>query len=120
MENTMMVVDLAWCNGFPETRVLRISNPMLMDFGILCGVVTATCCEDVWFIYPMSPTQSSLLCKEKYVDSLDDDLQALSDIQSKLKMHFDFPINFILEIASGVWYNTVPVKRKYGFKSMLD
>ena len=68
----------------------------------------------------MSPTQSSLLYKEKYVDSLDDDLQALSDIQSKLKMRFDFPINFILEIASGVWYNTVPVKRKYGFKSMLD
>ena len=35
-------------------------------------------------------------------------------------MHFDFPSSFILEIVSGAWYNSIPAKRKYGLKSMLD
>ena len=60
-----ITADPAWCNGFPETRVLCLSNPMLTDFSILCGVVTATCCEDVWFIYPMSPYAIEFIMQRK-------------------------------------------------------
>ena len=91
-----------------------------MDFTNLCGIVSATAIQDVWFVYPMSPTHSSLLYKEKCVDTLDEDLPALSDLQYRLKMHFDFPIHFILEVVSGAWYGYAPVKRKFGFKSTLD
>ena len=108
-------VHPVWTNGFEESRIIILPNPLGLNFDVLCSMVRATIRGTPYFIYPGSIHDSSLVPKEKAHFTLDIDLIRLSKTQEDLGKAFDVPVDYILEISSGVPLDSAPHVRRSGF-----
>lgn len=104
-----------WTNGFEESRIILLPKPFVLAFGVLCSMVRATIRGAAYFIYACSNNDSSLVPKAKIIDHFDVDLLQLSSILEKLGETFNFSVDYILELSSGVLLDVAPRVRRVGF-----